>query len=139
MYGKYLVKGTQTSQDGVNLINSQMKHWTAYGVENNRMGFNGNVSVHDMSETYMVPLQIMLEANVSSAMCACLLHCTEIHRFGRNMHAHALCDNILRVLLFGGGWEMQVCVRRYQWHSLLCERLDEQHCAAERMGLRRCD
>ena len=72
MYGKYLVMGTQTSQDGVNLINSQMKHWTAYGVENNRMGFNGNVSVHDMSETYMVPLQIMLEANVSSAMCACL-------------------------------------------------------------------
>eukprot|EP01045_Picozoa_sp_COSAG04_P009094 COSAG04_NODE_518_length_13185_cov_3.605609_9_plen_109_part_00 len=34
------------------------------------MGFNGNVSVHDMAETYMVPLQIMLEANVSSAMCA---------------------------------------------------------------------
>jgi hypothetical protein len=43
MYGKYLVMGTQTNQDGVNLINSQMKHWTAYGVENNRMGFNGNV------------------------------------------------------------------------------------------------
>lgn len=70
MYGKYLVTGTQANNDGVALTNSQMKHWTAYGVENGRMGFNGNVSVHDMSETYMVPLQIMLEANVSSAMCA---------------------------------------------------------------------
>eukprot|EP01044_Picomonas_judraskeda_P022385 COSAG03_NODE_5554_length_1221_cov_1.006239_3_plen_115_part_01 len=69
MYGKYLVMGTQTNKDGVNLINSQMKHWTAYGVEKGRMGFNGNVSVHDMSETYMVPLHIMLQANVSSAMC----------------------------------------------------------------------
>ena len=37
------------------------------------MAFNGNVSVHDMAETYMVPLQIMLTANVTglSAMCAC--------------------------------------------------------------------
>ena len=33
LYGKYLVTGTQTQKDGVNLINSQMKHWTAYGVE----------------------------------------------------------------------------------------------------------
>lgn len=70
MYGKYIVTGTQTNKDGVNLINSQMKHWTGYGVEHGRMGFNGNISVHDMSETYMVPLQIMLSANVSSAMCA---------------------------------------------------------------------
>ena len=69
MYGKYLVMGTQTNKDGVALINSQMKHWTTYGVENGRMGFNGNISVHDMSETYMVPLKIMLDANVSSAMC----------------------------------------------------------------------
>jgi beta-glucosidase-like glycosyl hydrolase len=71
LYGQALVTGTQTPADNVNLINSQMKHWTAYGVESNRMGFNGNVSVHDMSETYMVPLQLMLKANVSSAMCAC--------------------------------------------------------------------
>ena len=57
-------------RDGVNLINSQMKHWTGYGVEANRFGFNGNFSVHDLSETYMVPLQRMAdEANVSSAMC----------------------------------------------------------------------
>jgi beta-glucosidase len=49
-----------------------MKHWTAYSEESNRMAFNGNVSVHDMSDTYMVPLQIMLTANVTglSAMCA---------------------------------------------------------------------
>ena len=78
------------------------------GVEQGRMGFNGNISVHvsnsptprprlllvllvllvlamllvlltltpclsrlqDMSETYMVPLQLMLKANVSSAMCS---------------------------------------------------------------------
>ena len=71
LYGQALVTGTQTPADGVNLINSQMKHWTGYGVESNRMGFNGNISVHDMSETYMVPLQLMLKANVSSAMCAC--------------------------------------------------------------------
>jgi hypothetical protein len=70
LWGHYLVLGTQSTVEGVNLINSQMKHWTAYGVESNRMGFNGNVSVHDMSETYMRPLQLMLAANVSSAMCA---------------------------------------------------------------------
>ena len=69
-YGEQLVMGTQSPLEGVNLINSQMKHWTAYGVESNRMGFNGNISVHDLAETYMEPLHRMLRANVSSAMCA---------------------------------------------------------------------
>ena len=70
MYGKYLVTGTQKRTDGINLINSQMKHWAAYGVEHDRDGFNANVSVHDLSETYMAPLRMMLEANVSAVMCA---------------------------------------------------------------------
>ena len=69
-YGAQLVSGTQTPSRGVNLINSQMKHWTAYGVESNRMGFNGVISVHDLAETYMEPLHRMLKANVSAAMCA---------------------------------------------------------------------
>lgn len=70
MYGKHFVMGTQKQADGINLINSQMKHWAAYNVEHGRDGFNANVSVHDLSETYMVPLQMMLQANVSAAMCA---------------------------------------------------------------------
>ena len=69
-YGEQLVLGTQSPMQGVNLISSQMKHWTGYGVESNRMGFNGIISVHDLAETYMVPLQKMLRANVSGAMCA---------------------------------------------------------------------
>ena len=101
MYGKYLVMGTQTSQDGVNLINSQMKHWTAYGVENNRMGFNGNVSVHDMSETYMVPLQIMLEANVSSAMCACLPYTTRRSTVLVSICMHMACVTTPHFLFWG--------------------------------------
>ena len=80
-YGVHLVQGTQTRDGdgpsgggGARLINSQMKHWTGYGVEANRFGFNGNFSVHDLSETYMVPLQRMAaEANVSSAMCRCVI------------------------------------------------------------------
>lgn len=92
MYGEQLVLGSQSPVNGVNLINSQMKRavavpfcipssplstltilhadWTAYGVESNRFGFNGNISVHDMAETYLEPLHIMLRANVSAAMCA---------------------------------------------------------------------
>jgi len=70
LYGEQLVLGTQSPLNGVNLINSQMKHWTAYGVEANRFGFNGNISVHDLAETYMEPLHRMLDANVSAAMCA---------------------------------------------------------------------
>jgi hypothetical protein len=34
------------------------------------MGFNGNISLHDLAETYLEPLHIMLRANVSAAMCA---------------------------------------------------------------------
>ena len=138
MYGKYLVMGTQTSQDGVNLINSQMKHWTAYGVENNRMGFNGNVSVHDMSETYMVPLQIMLEANVSPR-CAPVSYTVQREVPFWSQYACIWLVSPHLIFCLGDGWRLQVRVRRHQRHSLLCERLDEQHCAAKRMGLRRCD
>lgn len=34
------------------------------------MGFDGKFSVHDLSETYMTPLRLMLSANISSAMCS---------------------------------------------------------------------
>jgi hypothetical protein len=100
------------------------------------MNFNESseqVSVHDMSETYMVPLQIMLEANVSSAMYAHLQYCAKRHQFGRDVHAHSLCDDILSCC-FGVGGEVQVCIRRNQWHPVLRKRLDEQHCAAKGMG-----
>ena len=33
-YGPAIVTGTQTPSAGVNLVNSEMKHWTGYGVEN---------------------------------------------------------------------------------------------------------
>ena len=72
-YGSELVRGTQLREpggSGVHLMNSQMKHWTGYTVEANRMGYNGNFSLHDLAETYMVPMQMMSRVNVSSAMCS---------------------------------------------------------------------
>ena len=39
-------------------------------MESNRFAFNANFSLLDLAETYMTPLQLMLHANVSSAMCA---------------------------------------------------------------------
>jgi beta-glucosidase-like glycosyl hydrolase len=55
-----------------------MKHWTAYGVESNRMGFDGRgISLHDLSDSYFKPLKMCVltsaedaDARVSSAMCA---------------------------------------------------------------------
>ena len=69
-YGFELVTGTQSPDavGGQNLMSSQMKHWTGYAVEANRFAFNANFSLHDLSETYMTPLKMMLKANVSAAM-----------------------------------------------------------------------
>jgi hypothetical protein len=49
-------------------VAAEMKHWTAYGVESNRMGFAGEISVHDLSDTYFKPLKMALAVNISSAM-----------------------------------------------------------------------
>ena len=83
MYGQALVTGTQSPADGVNLINSQMKHWTGYSVESNRMGFNGNVSVHDMSETYMVPV-----SNITHFRRCSLLYCSLLYWFSPSSLLH---------------------------------------------------
>ena len=52
-----------------------MKHWTGYTVEANRFGYNGNFSLHDLAETYMRPMEMMVKVNVSSAMCSCVAPC----------------------------------------------------------------
>ena len=66
MYGRGIVEGTQhrssriaccdptvlagmQGNDPTNRITAaEMKHYTAYGVESNRFGFRGYVSVYDM-------------------------------------------------------------------------------------------
>lgn len=53
-----------------NKIANMMKHWTAYSVESNRFGFDANVSMHDLVDTYFVGMQMAADANISSAMCA---------------------------------------------------------------------
>ena len=60
-------------------IANMMKHWTAYSVESDwwegapqgRMGFDANISIHDMVDTYFPGMRMAVEANISSAMCAC--------------------------------------------------------------------
>ena len=65
---------TDTVTDGPNnflLTAAEMKHFTAYGVEANRMGFDANISLHDMADSYLVPMKIAVErANISAAMCS---------------------------------------------------------------------
>jgi beta-D-xylosidase 4 len=61
--------------DNFLLAAAEMKHFTAYGVEANseanRMGFDANISLHDMADSYLVPMKIAVErANISAAMCS---------------------------------------------------------------------
>ena len=56
-------------------VANMMKHWTAYSVENfpggpGRMGFDGNISLHDLVDTYFPGMRMSAEANISSAMCS---------------------------------------------------------------------
>jgi pre-mRNA-splicing factor SYF2/beta-D-xylosidase 4 len=56
-------------------VANMMKHWTAYSVENSpggpgRMGFDGNISLHDLVDTYFPGMRMSAESNISSAMCA---------------------------------------------------------------------
>jgi hypothetical protein len=34
------------------------------------MGFDANISIHDLADTYFVGMRMAAEANISSAMCA---------------------------------------------------------------------
>ena len=88
MYGKAVTEGFQgyvevpgsvlPHDSRYNKIANMMKHWTAYSVESNwwegapqgRMGFDANISVHDLVDTYFVGMRMAAEANISSAMCA---------------------------------------------------------------------
>jgi beta-glucosidase-like glycosyl hydrolase len=64
--------------DGPNnflLTAAEMKHFAAYGVksnsEANRFAFDANISLHDMADSYLVPMKIAVErANISAAMCS---------------------------------------------------------------------
>eukprot|EP00039_Didymoeca_costata_P015425 m.262431 g.262431 ORF g.262431 m.262431 type:complete len:869 (+) comp16222_c1_seq24:245-2851(+) len=69
IYGQQIISGMQ-GDDSIHLISAEMKHWTAYAVESNRFGFNGNISLYDMGATFMVPLKMALKSNVSAAMCS---------------------------------------------------------------------
>ena len=56
-------------------VNAEMKHWTAYGVEGNiqkyRMAFDANISLHDLADSYFVPLKTCVtHTNLSAVMCA---------------------------------------------------------------------
>lgn len=52
-------------------VANMMKHWTAYGVEQNRFGFNSNISLHDLVESYFRPTVITAQAAaLPSLMCA---------------------------------------------------------------------
>ena len=56
-------------------MNAAFRHWTAYGVEGNiekyRMAFDANISLHDMADSYLVPMKLLVtRANVSAAMCS---------------------------------------------------------------------
>lgn len=68
-YGAEVVQGMQGDGE-FRLIAAQMKHWTAYSVESNRMGFNGVISVYDLAATYFRPLKMAVAINVSAAMCS---------------------------------------------------------------------
>ena len=50
---------------------AEMKHFAAYGVESNRFAFDANISLHDMADSYLVPMKMAVErANTSAAMCS---------------------------------------------------------------------
>eukprot|EP00730_Choanoeca_flexa_P016201 TRINITY_DN7606_c0_g1_i3.p1 TRINITY_DN7606_c0_g1~~TRINITY_DN7606_c0_g1_i3.p1 ORF type:complete len:786 (+),score=190.70 TRINITY_DN7606_c0_g1_i3:3-2360(+) len=70
MYGRGIVRGMQGSNPDKRITAAEMKHYTGYGVENNRFGFRGYISVYDMVDTYMKPLRLLLPYNVSSYMCS---------------------------------------------------------------------
>ena len=42
------------------------------------MGFDANISIHDLADTYFVGMRMAAEANISSAMCA-VSACTDAH------------------------------------------------------------
>ena len=122
MYGKSLVTGTQRRDaSGVQLTASEMKHWTAYSVETGRFSFNAGISLHDLSETYMTPLRMMLEANVSGVMCA-------YDAIVRNPQA---ITPFVKKRPFSPFF-LYVCPER---NPILCQRLAEQHRAPQELGL----